>query len=120
MGNGIEVKWVKCGGDLWCDFQKVNLDHPHFHDLRGVYIIWHGGPDPRVVYVGQGLIAQRLKAHRKDYRILLHSGLGLIVTWTKVEADKCDGVEFFVAGVLRPLVGARLPRADMIPVNLPW
>ena len=118
--NEVQLNWIKCGGDLWCDFQKVNLDHLHFHDLKGVYVIWHGGPGPKVVYVGQGTIAERLKAHRKDIRILLHSGLGLYVTWAKVDDKSRDGVELFVAGVLRPLVGAKFPQAQVIRVNLPW
>ena len=116
----MQLKWIKCGGGIWCNFQKVNLDHPHFHGLEGVYIIWHGGPNPKVVRVGQGIIADRLKTHRKQLPILLHSGSGLFVTWAKVDAEARDGVELFLGGALQPLVGSRFPQCVPTNVNLPW
>lgn len=41
----------------------VDLSHPHFHDLEGVYIIWRAyGIIPQAVYVGQGVVKNRLYA----------------------------------------------------------
>ena len=73
----MHLSWIKCEGDRWCSFQTVNITHPHFTGLGGVYIIWHGGQTPQTVYVGRGQIANRLQAHRSDPSILKYSSLGL-------------------------------------------
>lgn len=114
------LSWNKCEGDKWCPLLTVNLDHPHFNNFGGVYIIWSGGQTPATVYVGQGEIAARLKDHRKEQDILQHSHLGLFVTWAKVGQPNWDGVERFLADRLLPKEGTRHPNVTPIQVNLPW
>ena len=115
-----KLKWIKCGGDSWCSFQRVNLDHPHFNGLSGVYIIWHGGSEPRTVYVGSGMVSERLEAHRSNLKILMHGGFGLFVTWAETDVQDREGIERFLGETLRPLVSDRFPRANPISVSLPW
>ena len=35
----MNVNWIKCQGDKWCPFLTLNLDHAHFTNLSGVYVI---------------------------------------------------------------------------------
>jgi hypothetical protein len=64
----ISVSWVKCGdGVNWCPLEPVNLSGV---GTTGVYIIWHEGNPSRVVRIGQGNIAARLGAHRRDHAVL--------------------------------------------------
>ncbi len=114
------LTWIKCEGNQWCNLLTVNLQSPHFSGLEGVYIIWHGGQNPRTVYVGQGVIADRLRAHREEAQILKFSPFGLFVTWAQVSTFSRDSVERFLADRLQPLVGAAHPQAPPISVNLPW
>ena len=114
------VSWGKCGGQQWCDFLKLNLDHPLFKDLVGIYIIWHGGDNASVVRVGQGLVRDRLREHRSDPEILQFSDKGLYVTWAQVGRDQLDAVERFLAEKWKPKVGARFPDVRPIEVNSPW
>jgi len=114
------LTWNKCQGNAWCPFLTVNLQHPHFQNLGGVYIIWHGGQAPATVYVGQGNIAERLGQHRSDPRILQYSSWGLFVTWASVMPTLRDGIEAFLADKLHPKVGEAHPQAGPITVNLPW
>lgn len=116
----MNLTWNKCEGDKWCPFLTVNLEHPHFQALEGVYVIWHGGQTPWTVYVGQGIIAERLKVHRQEQEILRYSHLGLFVTWARVDRISRDGVERYLAERLQPRVGTRSPMATPIQVNLPW
>ena len=119
----MTLKWNKCQVDRWCPFLTVNLDHPHLRGLEGVYIIWHGGQNPWTVYVGQGVIADRLRAHRQEAQMLKFSPWGLFVTWALVDRLSRDGVERYLADSLKPKVpgvGARYPAAGPIPVKLPW
>jgi hypothetical protein len=116
----MALEWIKCEGNQWCNFNNVNLSHSHFIELGGVYIIWHGGQSPWTVYVGQGLIAERLAAHRQEKEILQYSPLGLFVTWAKASVTDRDGIELFLAQKLQPRVGHRYPSVNPIPVNLPW
>ena len=114
------VSWNKCDGDKWCPLDTVNLEHSHFDGMEGVYIIWHGGQSPKTVRVGQGIIRDRLTAHRNDQQIQAYSNLGLFVTWSAVAAADRDGVEAYLAAQLNPLVGERFPQRRPVAVNLPW
>ncbi|MCY4654210.1 MAG: hypothetical protein OXC95_13725 [Dehalococcoidia bacterium] len=91
---------------------------------EGVYVIWRQGNDdnsPRYIYVGQGIIAQRLLQHQKARSLLeLENHVGLLwVTWATISPYQMDGVERYLGDVLDPMLGNRHPDADPIPVNLP-
>jgi hypothetical protein len=116
----LSVSWGKCTGGKWCQFEKVELAHDAF-SASGVYLIWHGGPKPRVVYVGQAkVLRDRLTAHRSDERVLAYRGSGLYVTWTVLAVDELDGVEVYLASRYAPLVGDRHPDVPPTAVNSPW
>jgi hypothetical protein len=87
---------------------------------EGVYMIWHGGTAPRVVRVGQGIIADRLAVHRLDPDVQYYSGFVLFVTWAVVSAGQRDGVERYLADRWKPLVGDAWPAVAPIEVNSPW
>lgn len=112
----MRVHWNKCGGDKWCDLLNLNLNHPHFNDLSGVYVIWRGS-DGRTVYVGDGEIAARLREHRQATWANIHGAL--LATWTRIPEVQQAGVERFLADRLNPLEGATHPNAAPITVNLP-
>lgn len=116
-----QVNWGDCKGDVWCSFANLNLGDQFFDDKVGVYIIWHGGPNSKVVKVGQGNIRERVKDHRKDPDILAYENLSLYVTWTcDITGQELDGVENYLGNKLNPLVAERFPEAIPISVNLPW
>ena len=115
-----QLNWIKCEGNAWCSLLTLNLAHLHFHGLEGVYVIWHGGPTPRTVYVGQGHISGRLAAHRGEQAILQYSIHGLFATWAAVDVLWRDGAERYLADRLAPLVGVAHPQVVPIPVNFPW
>lgn len=116
----MNLKWTKCRGEVWCKLNNVNLEHAHFNYRHGVYIIWHGGPDPGVVYVGQGDIKARIQHHRSDPEIQRFEPHGLYVTWANVPDTSRDGVESFLAKSWTPKVGTDHPSAEPIEVNSPW
>ncbi|HIH2750278.1 hypothetical protein L3V59_36275 [Burkholderia aenigmatica] len=110
----MQLNWVKCQSGNWCGFLTVGLDHEHFNDLKGVYIIWSGD---KVVRLGSGIIKNRLAEHRENKEITKYPDLR--VTWAQVNANQMKGVEKFLADKLDPLVGERFPDRTQIPVNLP-
>ncbi len=115
-----QLNWNRCQPNDWCNLMTLNLDHPHFQGMQGVYVIWHGGSAPHTVRVGQGIIADRLRAHRDDPAILKYSYLGLFATWAAVGQSDRDGIEHYLAEALTPLAGDRFPAAPQLSVNLPW
>jgi hypothetical protein len=116
----LRVSWGKCTGGNWCELNKVDLSAQTF-DGGGVYIIWHGGAKPKVVYVGQAkLFRDRLSDHRQDRRIQVYADRGMYVTWAVIEAAMRAGVEAYLTDKYGPLVGERRPAATPIPVNSPW
>lgn len=121
--NAVEVDWIKCGEDKhWCDFFNLDLSN-NLHDVSGVYIIFYLGnrlEEGRVVRVGQGDIADRLKKHRQDPDILKYKNKNLKVTWAPVHGAQQDGVEKYLADTWNPLVGERFPDRAQIKVNSPF
>ncbi|QGZ95818.1 hypothetical protein [Terricaulis silvestris] len=113
----LNLKWAALAGGDYASLDRVILTRV---TTIGVYIIWHGGPAPRVVRVGQGDVADRLCVHRLDDEILAFGHDGLYVTWAAVPATSIDGVERYLAETLAPIVGDRFPSTQAIPVNLPW
>ena len=116
----MQLDWTKCQGEVWCKLNSVNLEHEHFNNRSGVYIIWHGGNTPAVVYIGKGLIKDRLAAHRHNPSIQQFNNLGLYVTWAIVDVQYRDGVEQYLANKWNPKVGERHPDTAPIEVNSPW
>ena len=116
----MNVHWYTCPNDTWCKLHKVNLSGTPFNVMTGVYVIWHGGNNPRTVRVGQGSIKDRIEAHRTDPEVQVYNHLGLYVTWARVPANSLNGVETFLAQELDPIVGQRYPNVYPIQVNLPW
>ena len=114
------LTWNTCKGNVWCGLGSVDLNHKHFDDMEGVYIIWCGGDEPATIRVGQGVIRDRLRAHRNDEDIQAYKDLVLYVTWALVAPSYRDGVEAYLADILEPLVGERFPDRTQIEVNLPW
>lgn len=115
----LELNWTKCERNSWCGLITLNLSHRHFDNLEGVYIIWHGGNNPKTVRVGQGEIRDRLGKHREDNEILAYNNYGLFVTWARVVKEHRDGVERYLAERLKPLIGSTFPNVTPIGVNLP-
>ncbi len=116
----MKLNWIKCEGDQWCALMSVNLDGSHFDDMKGVYVIWHGGSDARTVRVGQGDIKDRLSAHRNDTSITRHGkNATLYATWAPAELQYRDGIERYLFDSLKPLEGELAPAAKPIQVNLP-
>lgn len=117
----LNLNWIKCTNNQWCDFLNLDLDHSHFDNLEGVYIIWHGGVNPWVVRVGQGIIGDRLKNHREDTKILKYKNLRLYVIWARINNSKQrDGIEKYLAEKWQPMVGTKFPDVLPIIVNSPW
>jgi len=105
--------------DKWLDLRRLDLSV-----IRsiGVYIIWHGGPNPRIVRVGQGDIAQRLFEHRGNSQILRYAQEGdLFVTWAEIgDQAQRDGVETYLAQQYSPLLGDNYPQVPPLAVGSPF
>ncbi len=115
----MKLLWNQCHGNTWCELYTVDLDDPHFDALEGVYVIWHGGLAPNCVCVGQGLVRERLAAHRTDRAVQQYARYELFVTWARVPPAYRSGVERYLAEQLSPKVGYRLSDVPPLAVNLP-
>lgn len=113
------ITWRSCANGENCSLNNVDLTHIAF-DPSGCYVIWHGGSEPKVVYVGQGQLRERLTSHRSNTYIQAYAALGLYVTWATVNEPARDGVEAYLADRFQPLVGDRHPDVPHIVVNGPW
>ena len=97
---------------------ELPLNHEHFDDLEGVFVVWHRGRNP-VLCVGQGAIRTQLARIQQDPTAQAeHQEHGLYVTWASMEPEHRDGVESYLVERLAPAIGAP-PSAPAIEVNLP-
>jgi hypothetical protein len=116
----ISLHWVKDTADQWLPFQTFDINSVPSWDA-GVYVIWHSGQPGRVVKVGQGVIRDRLTAHRNDPAISGYSARGQMgVTWATVPAAQRDGVERYLGDYYKPLAGDRFPDVAPMVANLPF
>jgi hypothetical protein len=121
-----QVAWVKnTQNNDWFDFLRLNLDAPYFFGKKGVYVIWYTSPGiAKVVRVGSGVLADRLKEHRSNPEITKYSNSGqLKVSWVVVDKvaffeHEMEGAEKYLARVYSPLVGDRFPNIPEVPINL--
>ena len=112
------LNWIKSTSGNWLSFENVNLDNV---TADGVYIIWYNGNPGKVVYVGQGDVAARIKAHRNRSDISSYARYGsMYVTWASVPASQKNGVERYLADKWNPQVGDAHPEVAPIAVNSPW
>ena len=115
----MNANWIKCKAGNWCPLETLDLDS--VGDVAGVYMIWHEGNPRRVVRIGQGVIKDRLCAHRNDKDVLAYNKFGTLrVTWAAVPLLIRGGVERHLANAWSPLVGSAFPNVLPIAVNSPW
>jgi len=110
----MNLAWINCMNNEWCSFLEVNLNHNHFDNMIGVYIIWSGDV---IVRIGSGEIKSRIYDHRNNPEITNYHNLK--VTWAEVNQYQMHGVEAYLANTLNPQVGERFPDTAPIEVNLP-
>ena len=119
----IRLDWGHPPRDVW---RPLSID---FSDVRGtgVYIVRQSGG--QTVVVGQGVIKDRLSALQKDGSVLYYDSptSPLLATWATVQGLKqtkmlysiqLDGIERYLADILKPLLEARLPDVAPVPVPL--
>jgi hypothetical protein len=112
----LRVTWHKPIGG-WHSLDDIDLAEVA---EAGVYIIWHEGNPGRVVRVGQGIVSDRIRVHRKDRAVTAYRPQGLRITWAPVPWDLRDGVERHLADKWKPLLGDAFPDVAPIVVNSPW
>jgi len=115
-----QLEWIKCEGDTWCSVNTVNLQHPHFENLEGVLVVWHGGASAATLRVRHGVVRDQISALRNDAAVQSYANLGLLVTWAQVAPAQRDGVEKYLVERLNPRFGSRLPDRTPLAANLPW
>lgn len=115
------VEWEKCKRGSWCILSELDLNHEHFNDMEGVYVIWQGQENPVALRVGQGLIRESLASERNNKDLLAYRDQHVLyVTWAEVNPRFRDGVLRYISEALKPELENSYPDVPPIGVNLPW
>ncbi len=111
--------WAKSIDNKWLNFSDLDLTNLH---ATGVYIIWHGGSNPRIVRIGQGNIAARLAGHRLNHQIMRYVDSGpMMVTWAEInDQSHRDGIEAYLVGQFTPLIKDKVPEVAPIVASSPF
>jgi len=111
--------WAKSIDNKWLNLSNLDLTNLH---ATGVYIIWHGGENPKIVRIGQGNIAARLAAHRLNHQIMRYVDSGpMMVTWAEIEDQAMrDGIETYLAKQFTPLIKDKVPEVRPIQASSPF
>ena len=117
------VSWARHLRGGWYSFKWANLKILGMSE--GIYILWYPETEARpfqAVYVGQGIIRNRIDHHRGNHSRILHKVVAryLRLTWTIVPSviDR-NAIERYLAETLQPLVGEAWPDVLPVRVNLP-
>ena len=115
----IELQWIKSIDYKWLDFMRLDLNQVQG---SGVYVIWHGGENPRVIRVGQGNFATKFTLHRESPRLMWYASQGkLFVTWAAISSQAhCDGIENYLTQLFSPLLADRVASVPPLPVRSPF
>jgi hypothetical protein len=113
------LEWYKCRGGVWCELNKIDLDHKYIRKLEGVYVIWSGRQERKILRVGSGNIRSELTNNKKDLSILAFFHLGVYVSWAEVDSKE-NNIVTYLTTKLGPTIEVKLPNAQPISVNLPW
>ena len=117
----MQLDWHKCEGNVWCELNKVDLDHQYLKGLEGIFIIWAGKSPKTVLYAGSGNISDELKKLKKDIAIQAFAPHGLYATWTEVPGSRQDAVLSYIHTQLNPKMSSRKDFGGPTrKVNLPW
>lgn len=115
----LVVEWVQARDESWFNLDELDFDHEYFRqELVGVYLVW--AAPGRCLRVGQGAIAARLDAVRRDAQVRSLSLFSpLFTTWARIPEALCDGVEKYLEERFKPAAGARGLDVEAIKVNDP-
>ena len=111
-----DLHWVKSLENNWFDLARIDLQAMLRTPSRpqGIYIIWHGGEDPKIVRIGIGDVVRKLIAHRANPQITRYTKNGpLMVTWA-VQPDPLRQ-----AGIARYLTEQFYPLVRDVPIDMP-
>ena len=113
------VEWEKCKRGKWCNLSELDLDHEHFDDMEGVYVLWQGEENPVALRVGQGLIRECLAKEQNDKDVLVYLQNEIYVTWAKVDRRFSGGIVRYIANILQPKLDSSSLDVVPIEVNIP-
>ena len=93
----VTVQWQKCQNNFsWCRFNSNILNDSRLTidlgpsmpwskiDIIGVYVIFSGTHNPKILKVGSGEIKQRFRKHLNDPEVLQYYAQGLYATWATI------------------------------------
>ena len=115
----LKVYWTKCHGNNWANLYAVDLHHPHFNNLDGVYVVWHGGSKPEPLRVGAGPIRDSIKACRNDPAIRKFKDFEIYATWAPLDEGLSASAANYLAKKLSPKAQGPVPESPPVEINLP-
>ena len=116
----VFLEWQKCKAGDWCRLSELDLDHQHFDEMEGVYVIWCGEQNAVALRVGEGYIRDCLTKERDlGYIAAIDQKHQLHVTWAKVGSNFRRGVAKYITEAIKPKLASSLQNAASIEVNLP-
>ncbi len=117
----MEIDWYKCKGDIWCELNKLDIDHKYVKGITGVYILWYEVQKIEFVKIGHGKIRDELLNERKELAIQAFAKYKVKVTWAEVSKSKMGQVHAYLEDILKPTISSdNIDKTKKIEVDLPF
>ena len=116
----MNLNWYRCEGEIWCELNKIDINHGTLDGLEGVFVIWCGDKQRNVIRIGEGKIRKQLELCRKDITVQAFSAHGLYVTWAAISENDRNGVVKYLTKKLNPKFDSPATQGFSSKVNLPW
>lgn len=118
----MDLEWHKCKGNIWCDLNKIDENHPYLSGFSGIFVVWSGRmeTDRSVLIVGYGDIKKEIIKYRNDLAIKAFNHLGVFITWADVPFLKRKSIINQLIFELKPKMNEKVDKAPNLKLNLPW
>jgi hypothetical protein len=118
----IRTAWNMCEGGDWCRLFALDLTHPAFDNVVGVYVIFYLLDEgPRAVVIHHGPIRDAITIDKESEAILAYEKThGLYVTWAKVSLEQCEGAALYLNDKLSPEILYVAEGVFQVPIPPPF
>lgn len=117
----FELDWFFCNGEIWCDLNRVDLDHKLIRSVQGIYMIWYEKPEKTIVTVGYGKIAAELQSNIDDLAVQAFKKYDLKVSWAEASKGNCKkAYAYFVAKYNPKIVDDNIQKGKPMESESPW
>ena len=100
----VDIKWARNAKGRFHNLVFLDTTSENLNGTAGIYVIWHGGAQPKWLYVGVTKnLARVLDAKIDDPEIeSYYERVGVYVSWSLVKPEYHKNIAHYLNGIMKP------------------